>query len=182
MKRCSLYDPSTTWFILGGMGMLYGLSVGLCVFFIKRFVFESLAVDWVVIPLLMVFLIPSFVIIPVLSRKERVIGRHLLRCRFTPEGIHCGGLFWKPFLISWENIRTYGLQVAGYAHVSMGLLFFSTEKEYYRKERIACISESRIVFQLREDIVSPLLKFMPQDMKSRLEPAIREAKEIYIQR
>ena len=64
----------------------------------------------------------------------------------------------------------------------MGLLFFSTQKEYYRKERIACISESRIVFQLREDIVSPLLKFMPQDMKSRLEPAIRESREVYIQR
>lgn len=182
MKRYTLYDPSTTWFILCGMGMLYGLSVGLCVFFVKRFVLESLAVDWVVIPLLMVFLIPSFVIIPVLSRKERVIGRYLLRCRFTPEGIHCGGLFWKPFLISWENIRTYGLQVAGYAHVSMGLLFFSTEKEYYRKERIACISESRIVLQLREEIVPPLLEFMPQDMKIRLEPAISEAKEIYIQR
>ena len=182
MKRYTLYESSTTGFILGGMGMLYGLSVGLCVFFVKRFVLESLAVDWVVIPLLMVFLIPPFVIIPVLSRKERVIGRYLLRCRFTPEGIHCGGLFWKPFLISWENIRTYGLQVAGYAHVSMGLLFFSTEKEYYSKERIAHISESRIVFQLREEIVPPLFEFMPQDMKIRLEPAIRESREVYIQR
>ena len=186
MKRYCLYDPSTTWFILGGMGMLYGLSLGLCVFFVRRFVFESLvatgAVDWTVIPLLMVFLIPPFVIIPILSRKERAIGRYLLRCRFTPEGIHCGGLLWKPFLISWENIRTYGLQGAGYAHVSMGLLFFSTEKELFKKERIARISGSRIVLQLREEIVPPLLEFMPADMKSRLEPAIREPKEIYIQR
>ena len=182
MKRCSLYDPSTTWFILGGMGMLYGLSIGLCVFFVKRFIFESLAVDWMVLPLLMVFLIPPFVIIPILSRKERAIGRYLLRCRFTPEGIHCGGLFWKPFQIPWEKIRTYGLQGAGYAHASMGLLFFSTENEYFRKERITHISQSRIVFQLREEIVPPLLEFMPQDMKSRLEPAIREPKEIYIQR
>ena len=186
MKRYGLYDPSTTGFVLGGMGMLYVLSLGLCVFFVKRFVFESLAVtgavDWMVLPLLMVFLIPPFVIIPILSRKERAIGRYLLRCRFTPEGIHCGGLFWKPFQIPWEKIRTYGLQGAGYAHASMGLLFFSTEKEYYRKERIACISESRIVFRLREDIVSPLLEFMPQDMKIRLEPAIRESKDIYIQR
>ena len=186
MKRYTLYDSSTTWFILGGMGMLYGLSLGLCTFFVKRFIIESLAatgaVDWMVLPLLMVFLIPPFVIIPILSRKERAIGRYLLRCRFTPEGIRCGGLFWKSFLISWENIRTYGLQVAGYAHVSMGLLFFSTEREYYRKERIAHISGSRIVLQLREEIVSPLLEFMPQDMKIRLEPAIRESKDIYIQR
>ena len=186
MKRYTLYESSTTWFILGGMGMLYGLSLGLCTFFVKRFIIESLAatgaVDWMVLPLLMVFLIPPFVIIPILSRKERAIGRYLLRCRFTPEGIRCGGLFWKPFLISWENIRTYGLQVAGYAHVSMGLLFFSTEKEYYRKERIAHISESRIVFQLREEIIQSLLEFMPQDMKSRLEPAIRESREVYIQR
>ena len=186
MKRYCLYDPSTTWFILGGMGMLYGLSFGLCVFFVRRLVFESLAatgaVDWAVIPLLMVFLLPPFVVIPILSRKERAIGRYFLRCRFTPEGIHCGGLFWKPFLISWENIRTYGLQGAGYAHVSMGLLFFSTEKEYYRKERIAHISESLIVFQLRVEIIQSLLEFMPQDMKSRLEPAIRESREVYIQR
>ena len=186
MKRYCLYEPSTTWFILGGMGMLYGLSLGLCVFFVRRFVFESLvatgAVDWTVIPLLMVFLLPPFVVIPILSRKERAIGRYLLRCRFTPEGIHCGGLFWKSFLIPWDKIRTYGLQVAGYAHVSMGLLFFSTEREYYKKERIAHISGSRIVLQLREEIVSPLLEFMPQDMKIRLEPAIRESKDIYIQR
>ena len=186
MKRYGLYDPSTTGFVLGGMGVLYGLSVGLCVFFVKRFVFESLAVtgavDWMVLPLLMVFLIPPFVIIPILSRKERAIGRYLLRCRFAQEGIHCGGLFWKSFLIPWDKIRTYGLQGAGYAHVSMGLLFFSTEREYYRKERIAHISGSRIVLQLREEIVSPLLEFMPQDMKIRLEPAIREPKEIYIQR
>ena len=64
----------------------------------------------------------------------------------------------------------------------MGLLFFSTEREYYKKERIAHISGSRIVLQLREEIVSPLLEFMPQDMKIRLEPAIRESKDIYIQR
>ena len=186
MKRYTLYESSTTWFILGGMGMLYGLSLGLCTFFVKRFIIESLAatgaVDWMVLPLLMVFLIPPFVIIPILSRKERAIGRYLLRCRFTPEGIHCGGLFWKPFLIPWEKIRTYGLQGAGYAHVSMGLLFFSTEREYYKKERIAHISESRIVFQLREEIIQSLLEFMPQDMKSRLEPAIRESREVYIQR
>ena len=186
MKRYGLYDPSTTGFVLGGMGMLYVLSPGLCVFFVNRFVFESLAVtgavDWAVIPLLMVFLIPPFVIIPILSWKERAIGRYLLRRRFTPEGIHCGGLFWKPFLIPWEKIRTYGLQGAGYAHVSMGFLFFSTENEYFRKERITHISQSRIVFQLREEIIEPLFEFMPADMKSRLEPAISEAKEIYIQR
>ena len=186
MKRYCLYEPSTTWFVLGGMGMLYGLSLGLCVFFVRRFVFESLvaagAVDWTVIPLLMVFLLPPFVVIPILSRKERAIGRYFLRCSFTPEGIHCGGLFWKQFVIPWEKIRTYGLQGAGYAHVSMGLLFFSTEKELFKKERIARISGSRIVLQLREEIVSPLLEFMPQDMKSRLEPAIRESREVYIQR
>lgn len=186
MKRYTLYEPSTTGFILGGMGILYGLSIGLCTFFVKRFIIESLAatgaVDWAVIPLLMVFLIPPFAIIPILSRKERVIGRYLLRCRFTQEGIHCGGLFWKSFPIPWDKIRTYGLQVAGYAHVSMGLLFFSTEREYYKKERIAHISGSRIVLQLREEIIPPLLEFMPQDMKSRLEPAIRESREVYIQR
>ena len=186
MKRYTLYDSSTTWFILGGMGMLYGLSLGLCTFFVKRFIIESLAatgaVDWMVLPLLMVFLIPPFVIIPILSRKERAIGRYFLRCRFTPEGIHCGGLFWKPFQIPWEKIRTYGLQGAGYAHVSMGLLFFSTEKEFFKKESIARISGSRIVLQLREEIMQPLLEFMPADMKSRLEPAIRESREVYIQR
>ena len=64
----------------------------------------------------------------------------------------------------------------------MGLLFFSTEKEYYRKERIAHISESRIVLQLREEMIQPLLEFMPQDMKFRLEPSIKESKEVYIQR
>lgn len=186
MKHYGLYDSHSTFFVLGGMGMLYVLTLGLCTFFIKRFVFESFAatgvVDWSVIPLLMVLMIPSFVVIPILSRKEHALDRYLLRCRFTQEGIYCFGLFWKPFIIPWESIRTYGMQGYGYSYVSMVFLFFSTEREYYKKERIAHISQSRIVFQLRDEIISPLLEFMPLDMRFRLEKAVRGSQNIYIQR
>ena len=186
MKRYSLYDSHTTVFILSGIGMMYGLCIGLCVFFVKRFIFQSMvstgAVDWTVIPLLMVFLIQPFVIIPLLSRKERAIGRYLLRCYFTREGIHCDGLFWKPFLIPWKSIRTYGLQGVGYAYVSMPLIFFNTEKEYYKKERIGHISTNRIILQFREEIKPALFEFMPEDMKFRLEAAIDKSNDVYIQR
>lgn len=186
MKHYGLYDNKSTYFILGGLGFMYLLVVGLCTHFIKRFIFESIAStgtpDWSVIPLLAIFLVPAFVIIPILSHKSHAIDRYLLRCSFRKEGIYCFGFLWKSFAIPWDNIRTYGLQGYNYSYQSLVFLFFSAEKEYYKKENIAQISATRIVFQLRDEIIPPLLEFMPLDMKARLEEAIDESKNIYIQR
>lgn len=186
MKHYGLYDNSSTCFILGGMGFLYILTLGLCSFFIKQFVFDSIVAtgtpDLSIIPLMAVFLIPTFIIIPLVSRKSRALSRYLLRCSFRKEGIYCFGFLWKPFLIPWESIRTYGLQGYSYTYASLVFLFFSTKKEYYKKESIAQISTNRIVFQLRNDIIPPLMEFMPLDIKVRLEEAIQTSTNIFIQR
>lgn len=186
MKHYGLYDNSSTFFVLGGMGMLYVLTLCLCSFFIKQFVFDSIAAigspDLSIIPLLTVFILPPFVIIPIISRKSHALSRYLLRCHFSKEGIYCFGFLWKSFLIPWESIHTYGIQGYSFAYASPVFLFFSTEKEYYKKERIAQISTSRIVFQLRDDIIPPMLEFMPLDIKARLEEAIKGSRDIYMQR
>ena len=186
MKHNRQYDKNSTFLVLGGMGMLYVLTLGLCSFFIKQFVFDSIGAtgtpDLSIIPLLAIFILPPFVIIPIISKKTHALDRYLLRCRFSKEGIYCFGFSWKSFLIPWESIRTYGLQGYNYSHASLVFLFFSAEKEYYKKENIAQISTSRIVFQLRDDIIPPLLEFMPSDIKTRLEEAIKESRDIYIQR
>lgn len=186
MKRYKLYDNYSTFFILGGVGMLYVLTLGLCTFFVKQFVFDSIvetgAPDLSIIPLLIVFILPTFLILPIVSHKSHALSRYLLRCRFRKEGIYCSGLLWKSFFIPWDSIRTYGIQGYSYAHASLVFMFFSVEKEYYKKEKIAQISTTRIVFQLRDDIIAPLLEFMPLDIKARLEAAIEESRDIYIQR
>ena len=186
MKHYGLYDNNSTFFVLGGMGMLYILTLGLCSFFIKRFVLDSIAItgapDLSVIPLLAIFLLPPFVIIPIVSHKGHILKRYLLRCAFNKEGIYCYGFLWKPFFIPWDSIRTYGMQGYSYSYTSLVFLFFSIEREYYKRENIAKISTSRIIFQLRDDIVSPLLEFMPTDMTARLESAIKNSRDIYIQR
>ena len=186
MKHYGLYDNRSSFFVLGGIGILYTLTFSLCLFFIKQFVFDSLsatgAVDLSIIPLLAIFLLPPFVIIPIASHKSHAIDRYLLRCTFSKEGICCFGFLWKSFFISWDDIRTYGIQGYSYSYASLVFLFVSTKKEYYRKENIAKISTSRIVFQLRDDITDPLLEFMPLDMKCRLEESIKEFRDIYIQR
>lgn len=186
IKRYSLYDNYTTYFVIGGMGLMYALTLGLCAFFIKQFIVDAIAAtgaaDLDVIPLLAIILIPPFVIIPIVSYKSHALDRYLLRCTFSKEGICCYGLFWESFFIPWKNIRTYGVQGYDYASTSLVFLFVSTEKEYYRKENIAKISENRIIFQLRDDIVCPLLEFMPFDMKSRLKESIEASRDVYIQR
>ena len=186
MKHYKLYDNYSTYFILGGLGVLYALTLGLCSFFVKQFVFDLIAEtgspDWSVILLLAIFLLPTFVIIPILSSKSHALTRYLLRCSFNEEGIYCFGLFWKSFSIPWDSIRTYGIQGYNYAYSSLVFLFFNTEKEYYKKENIAQISTSRIVFQLRDGIIPPLLEFMPLDIRVGLEKAIKESRDTYIQR
>lgn len=186
MKHYGLYDRNSTCLVLGGISILYVLTFGLCSFFVKRFVFESLSttgtIDLSVIPLLVFFLLPPFVIIPIVSHKSHAISRYLLRCTFSKEGIYCFGFLWKSFFISWDSIRTYGIQGYNYSYVSLAFLFVSAEKEYCKKGNIAKISTNRILFQLRDDIISPLLEFMPLDMKSKLKVSIEESRDIYIQR
>lgn len=186
MKHYGLYDKNTTCAILGGIGMLYVITLGLCIFFVKQFVLDAIvktgSADLSVIPLLMLLLMPTFVVIPIASCKNHALSRYLLRCTFSKEGIYCFGLFWKAFFIPWKDVRTYGIHGCNYAYVSMAFLFVSTEKEYYKKENIAKLSKNRIVFQLHDDIICPLLEFMPLDMKSRLKGAIEESRDIYIQR
>ena len=186
MKHYGLYDKSTTVFILVGITMMYVIVLGLCAFFVKQFVVDAIdttgSVDLGVIPLLAIFLIPAFVVIPLLSRKSYALERYLLRCHFSEKGIYCFGLFWKPFWIPWDEIRTYGLQGYRYSYASLVFLFFSTKKEYYKNKNIAQISPNRIVFQLRDEILPPLLEFMPSDIRLRLEEAIEKEKTLYIQR
>ena len=186
MKHYKLYDNSSTFLILGGMGILYLLTIGLCCFFIKQFVFDSIEItgapDLSIIPLLLIFILPPFLIIPIVSHKNHALSRYLLRCTFSSEGIFCCGFLWKSFFIPWDSIRTYGIQGYNYSYTSLVFLFFSTEKEYYRGKNIAQISINRIVFQLRDDIIPPLMEFMPLDIKIRLEEAIEKTRDIYIQR
>lgn len=186
MKHYGLYDRNTTAFIVGGMSMLYLLTLGISAFNIKRFVFDAIetsgSVDMGVIPLIVIFLIPVFVVIPLLSRKSYALERYLLRCHFSEKGIYCFGLFWKPFWIPWDDIRTYGIQGYSYSYTSLVFIFFSTKKEFYRKENIAQISPTRIVFQLRDEILPPLLEFMPSDIRLRLEESIEKEKTLYMQR
>lgn len=186
MKHYGLYDKYTTSFILVGMGGMYLLTLGLCVFFVKQFIFDAIAAtgapDLSVIALLAMLIFPPFVLIPALSRKSHAISRYLLRCCFRKDGIQCFGLLWKPFFIPWDGIRTYGMQGYSFSYASMVFLFFSTEKEYFKKENIAKLTRSRIIFQLRDDIIPPLMEYIPSDMKYRLTESIKESKDIYIQR
>lgn len=181
-----LYDSFMTYYILGGLALWYVLSIGLCCFFTKRFLIDAIrkngSFDGTVLILYFIFLVP-LIAISVGQRKEHGIDRYFVRCTFDKEGIHCFGLFWKAFDLPWENIRTYGLQGYSFSYCSIVFLFFNTEKEIFKdKKQIARISNNRVVFQFRDEIIPPLMENMPEDMKKRLKEAVAAKRDCFVQR
>ena len=162
-----LYDKQATLTVIGGILLMYGLCLGLCGFFVYRFLI--LTFDPTVFFLLGIVLCP-LILFPILSRRSHAFGRFLLRCRFDETGISCYGLGWKRFTLRWDDICLYGIDGYGkHGSYSMGILFLSTDpEEHFDPKRYAEISMRRIVFGVRDEIWGKLGTHMPEEMKKRL--------------
>ena len=175
-KRYCLYDTFSTYYILGGLLFMYAGCVGICVdLAIKR--------DEMFFMACIMFLVPAFIIMPILGRSGQLFSRYMIRCRFTEEGIMVFNPIWKRFTIRWADIHTYGMFNSSYSYVSMDLIFLSMDgTELDIPKQRARISKQRLVFQHRDDLWPALSEYLPADMKKHLEESMRTGRGCYVRR
>ncbi len=176
----SLYDRYTTYFILLGMLFANILGFGLGCFFIYKFLILSF--DPLVF--ILIIMIPGGIIFcDVLLIRSRFYGRLLLRCKITPHGIACRGLGWRPFVLPWNEIRVYGIYGYSLAQHPYAIAFFSTNpEERYIGKQLAKVDYSRVVFQIRPEVIRALEAHMPDDIKKRFTDSIRCKQDCCIRR
>lgn len=159
-----LYDKSTTYSILGGIVFLHGIILGLCIFWIYRFLIITYDPS---VYLLIGGIIGMLVFCDILLHQSHVVGRFLIRCKFDETGIYCYGLGWKSWRINWADVCFYGIE--GFSQYNFGILFISADaNEKFDVKRYADITPLRIVFQVRDEIWQDLERYMPNDMKQKL--------------
>lgn len=175
-KRYCLYDPGTTYFIIVGFSIMYIGALG-----IPIYIAYSSPEDFLLGAL--VYLVPAFVVIPILGRNGQFFSRYMIRCRFSSQGIIVYNPIWKRVMIRWEDIHTYGMFNSSYSYASMNLIFISmdgTEPDSVA-QRVK-VSKERLVFQNRAELWPALSEFMPADMKKHLEESMRTGRACYVRR
>lgn len=165
-KRYALYDNYTTWMILGGMAGMNLLNLGVCYRLYLQFRGMLDVGFW----LLIGFLMALCILADILALPQ--FPRFLMRCRFSPEGIFCSGTHWGKYLIPWSEIHVYGTCTSSYSYVSMKMLFFSTDKQELGPKNVGeamRVHRGRLVFQRRKGFDEALYRYMPEDMKKKLQ-------------
>ena len=181
-RKYPIYDQYTTYFTLLVFIILTTSVLGLCVFFMIRFLVMDF--DPLVFPLLLVFLGPySYTIFE--SIRTGYIQRLLLRIRIDAVGLHCSGLGWKTHTITWDSVRTYAVFSQSDPQYLRTIIMFSTVKqEHYPSNYVEAnfVSMNRAIFQYRSDVWDVLNKHMPQDIKKKINYALNEKKSCFHKR
>ena len=165
-KRYALYDNYTTWMILGGMAGMHLLYLWVCYRFFLKWQETQEPSWWGLIGMfLAICAVVDILGIP-------FFPRFLMRCRFSTEGIFCSGMHWGKYLIPWSEIHVYGTCTSSYSYVSMKMLFFSTDKQELGPKNVGeamRVHRGRLVFQRRKGFDEALYRYMPEDMKKKLQ-------------
>ncbi len=175
-----LYDRYTTYFILVGMLFANILCFGLGLFFVNEFLIQ----DYDPSVFMLLLMLPGGIIFcDVLLIRSRFYARLLLRCKISTHGITCRGLGWHPFVLPWDEIRVYGIYGYSLAQHPYAIAFFSINpEERYVGKQLAKVDYSRVVFQIRPEVISALEAHMPDDMKKRFADSIRSKQDCCIRR
>lgn len=181
MKRKwhKLYDNYSTYYVSGGIALMYALITALNIWIYREcdVVSEKIA-------LMLVLDIPGCIFL-ILANKPQVFSRFLTRCSFDAEGIHCRSPRWGRFTLRWDEIRTYGFYGYSFSYMSMPFLYFSLDPAEYAPQNggeVARIGRDRIIFQYRPSIWAALTEYMPRDMVKRLDDVIRNERGGHFQR
>ena len=169
----SIYDPYTTAYIPLGILSLLGLSIGLSVFFIYRFLIITF--DPVAFLLLAILLCP-WVYVFVEASQNGLIERLIIRLKIDSSGIHCHKLGHKQFSIVWDEIHVYGILDSSFSYVEKKIIFFSLDKQEHmpkNSKEVNKISPRRIILQYRDGVWTALACYLPSDMKRKLDYSLK---------
>ena len=124
----------------------------------------------------------AFAIIYIIFAKHRTLDRYLMGYRFSEEGIHCSGLGWGRFVVTWDSIHTYGYFDNSVSVYGIQMFFFSQDpKELYKKKDLD-FRRDRLILQYRPEIWQAACEHMPEDMKKRLEECLRRNRDGFFKR
>jgi len=178
MKRFPLYSNYTTYFILGGLGVGHLCSLGLSIHFYSRYCQDG-DVSW----FLGIFMVLGlWVAIDLYGYK--MLRRFLLFCSFDSQGIHYRGLLWRQEIIPWDDIHAYGTASNSYSYVSCSIIFLSTDAQEHIQDpkQLFVVNDSRLIFEIRKDLIDALFCYMPEDMKKKLQYVISRKENSFFRR
>lgn len=181
-KKFSIYDTYTAVFLPVVLVLLCALSVGVSVFFVKRFLVDDC--DPVVFLLLAVLNVP-WVYALASMWKSGFMQRLFLRLRIDESGIQ-GFLFGrKLYELPWADIRTFGVVGFSFSYVSGAHLLFSVQKDEYAPRTLPELNRvchGRIIVQYRSDVWDALVRVMPTDMGRKLGEALSKKQDCFHKR
>lgn len=177
-KKVFLFDPQSCYFVTGVMAFMCVLITALCVFFFRRFVLAEGEVGGGL--MLIAMLVVPCTYIAFMDWKTLAIRRFMVRCWFDANGIHCGGLLCPKYTIRWDEIHVYGTYGYSFSYAGICFIFFSKdETEYFDPKKVAEFKRTRIFFGDRPELWPELGRYMPLEMKKRLQNSLAERRDCY---
>ena len=160
-----------------GVPFLHVLTLGLCVFFVKRFFVETYNPD--VYFLLFLFL-GGLLLCDVLLFRHQLFQRCYLRFQMDKYGLEWYLIRTNRQKLCWSEVRTYGVTGYDRENPPFAFVFFSKDpRENNSLAKKMSLSKQRIVIQVREDTVCLLEQHLPCDMKKLLDSINRKQDCVY---
>ncbi|MDD6034241.1 MAG: hypothetical protein PUC47_12340 [Oscillospiraceae bacterium] len=177
--KLQIYDPYTTWYLLGGLIFMHLLMFGLSAFFIVHFLIQEGQIAAVIMPIEFIVLL---LFLDITLVRNQLYGRLLLRCKVNEEGIFCRGFGCRPWMLSWSQIRVFA--IVGYQlKNSLPFFVFSLDpQERFDQKRFLMLTPNRIVFSVTEENWNKLRPYMPADMKRNLQWSIEHERDCFHKR
>ena len=163
----SLYNKKDTYFVVGGIIFIHALALGLCSFWVYRFLYVTYDPG---VYILLAFFLGMTILCDISLSRVQGFSRFLFRCKVDKQGFCVHKPFGKVLQMNWTDIQSYGL-LCMYSDFSYNLLFFSTHKHEKRVEAVV-ISSERISFQIDSKKWEEIKEYIPSDMSDNLQTAI----------
>ena len=151
------------YMIIWGIPFIHLLDLGLCGFFVNRFLIKTYDPD---VFLLLFLFLGMLILIDVLSIKYRIVQRCFLRFQMDHEGLKWYLIKAKQTSLAWSEIQTYG--IVGYDRINQpyAFVFFSkNSRERNDLQQKMHLSDQRIVIQIRKETLCIMEQYLPRDMK-----------------
>ncbi len=161
MRR--IYSFRLTYPIIIGIPFMNILTLGLCGFFVNRFLIEQY--DPSAFVLLFMFL-GMLLICDVALFKYQIFQRCFMKFEVDSDGLQWYVVKTQKNQLKWSEVRTYGVTGYDIKNQPVAFVFFSADpKESSDLKKRMSLGDQRIVIQIREEVVRLLEQNLPSSMK-----------------
>lgn len=153
--------------IIFGILFFNVLTLGLCTFFVKRFLVETYNPD---VFILLFLLLGNLLICDMLLFRHQVFQRCYLKFQMDQNGLEWYLIKANRQKLKWSDIRTYG--VTGYDIQNQPFAFVFFSKDPYESSSLKqkmSLGKRRIAIQIRKETICLLEQHLPRDMKKILD-------------